>query len=60
VNPKEPVLQILNQGNSPSGTLTTTSFLTAQDVNPNFIVSGPNTPDIDSLKSTNHELGPGG
>src|ERR1700678_3418871 len=45
VNPTEPVLQILNNGNSPSGTLTTTSILTASQ-------TGISVPDIDSLKST--------
>jgi hypothetical protein len=50
VNPTDPVLQILNNGNSPTGTLTTTSILT---VSPTGIA----TPDIDSLKSTpNGEL----
>lgn len=52
VNPTDPVLQILNQGNAPSGTLTTTSILTAQQTNPLFMSSGQNPPDIDSLKST--------
>jgi hypothetical protein len=56
-SPTDPVLQSLNNGNNPSGTLTTTSILTAHDVNPNFTAPGPNTPDIDSLKSTpNGEL----
>src|ERR1700733_15484866 len=50
VNPSDPVLQILNQGNTPSGTLTTTSILTAAQ-------TGISAPDIDSLKSTpNGEL----
>jgi hypothetical protein len=50
VNPTDSVLQILNQGNSPSGTLTTTSILTVADTH---ITS----PDIDSLKATpNGEL----
>jgi PEP-CTERM motif len=52
VNPTDSVLQILNQGNSPSGTLTTTSILTAQQTNPLFTSSSQNPPDIDSLKST--------
>jgi hypothetical protein len=57
VNLDDPVLQVLNQGNNPTGRLTTKSILTAQDVNPNFTAPGPNTPDIDSLKSTpNGEL----
>jgi hypothetical protein len=45
VNPTDSVLQILNNGNSPSGTLTTTSILTAAQ-------TGITVPDIDSLKST--------
>ena len=45
VNPTDPVLQILNNGNSPSGTLTTTTILTASQ-------TGIPVPDIDSLKST--------
>jgi hypothetical protein len=50
VSPTDPVLQILNNGNSPSGTLTTTSILTAAQ-------TGISVPDIDSLKSTpNGEL----
>jgi hypothetical protein len=50
VNATDPVLQILNNGNSPTGTLTTTSILTASQ-------TGIPTPDIDSLKSTpNGEL----
>jgi hypothetical protein len=52
VNPTDPALQILNQGNTPSGTLTTTSILTAQQTNPLFTSSTQNPPDIDSLKST--------
>jgi len=52
VNPNDSVLQILNQGNNPSGTLTTTSILTAQQTNPLFSSSSQNPPDIDSLKST--------
>jgi hypothetical protein len=44
-NATDPVLQILNNGNSPTGTLTTTSILTASQ-------TGIATPDIDSLKST--------
>jgi hypothetical protein len=50
VSPTDPVLQILNNSNSPSGTLTTTSILTAAQ-------TGISVPDIDSLKSTpNGEL----
>ena len=50
VNPTESVLQILDNGNNPTGTLTTTSILTAQQ-------TGIAAPDIDSLKSTpNGEL----
>jgi hypothetical protein len=50
VNPADPVLQILNQGNSPSGTLTTKTILTVAE-------TGISAPDIDSLKSTpNGEL----
>jgi PEP-CTERM motif len=50
VNATDPVLQILNNGNSPTGTLTTTSILTASQ-------TGIPMPDIDSLKSTpNGEL----
>jgi hypothetical protein len=52
VNPTDPVLQILNQGNTPSGTLSTTSILTARQTNPLFTNSSQNPPDIDSLKST--------
>ena len=52
VNPTDPVLQVLNNGNNPSGTLTTTSILTAQQTNPLFTNSSQNPPDIDSLKST--------
>jgi PEP-CTERM motif-containing protein len=52
VNPSDPVLQMLNQGNTPSGTLTTTNILTAQQTNPLFTSSTQNPPDIDSLKST--------
>src|SRR5215469_2250160 len=51
-NPSDPVVQMLNQGNSPSGTLTTTSILTAQQTNPLFMNSSQAPPDIDSLKST--------
>jgi hypothetical protein len=43
VNPTDPVLQILNNGIRPSGTLTTTSILTASQ-------TGISVPDIDSLK----------
>src|SRR5215469_13178749 len=39
VNPTDPVLQILNQGNNPSGTLTTTSILKASQTNPLFTSS---------------------
>jgi PEP-CTERM motif len=52
VNPTDPVLQILNNGNHPSGTLTTTNILTAAQTNPLFTNSSQNPPDIDSLKST--------
>ena len=45
VNATDPVLQILNNGNSPTGTLTTTNILTASQ-------TGIPSPDIDSLKST--------
>ena len=41
----DPVIQRLNQGNAPAGTLTTTSVLTAGQ-------TGSSAPDIDSLKST--------
>jgi hypothetical protein len=54
VNPTDSVLQVLNNGNSPSGTLTTTSILTASQTG---VTSSTNEPDIDSLKSTpNGEL----
>jgi hypothetical protein len=50
VNPTDPVLQVLNNGNNPTGTLTTTSILTAEQ-------TGILVPDTDSLKSTpNGEL----
>jgi hypothetical protein len=50
VNPTDPVVQILNNGNTPSGTLTTTDIVTAEQ-------TGISTPDTDSLKSTpNGEL----
>jgi hypothetical protein len=50
VNATDPVLQILNNGNNPTGTLTTTSILTAAQ-------TGIPVPDTDSLKSTpNGEL----
>jgi hypothetical protein len=50
VNPTDPVLQILNNGNNPTGTLTTTSILTASQTK-------IAVPDIDSLKGTpNGEL----
>jgi hypothetical protein len=52
MKPNDPVLQILNQGNTPSGTLTTTTILTAQQTNPAFTSSSPNPPDIDSVRST--------
>lgn len=52
VNPTDPVLQTLNQGNTPSGTLTTTTILTAHDTNSAFTSSSQAPPDIDSLKST--------
>ncbi len=52
VNPSDPVLQVLNNGNTPSGTLNTKNILTAHDVNPVFVSSDPLSPDIDSLKST--------
>ena len=45
VHPKDPVVQILDNGNNPSGTLTTTTILRASQ-------TGIPTPDIDSLKST--------
>lgn len=45
VEPTDPVLQSLDQGNTPMGTLTTTSILTAAQ-------TGVSVPDIDSLKST--------
>src|SRR5579863_7769371 len=48
VNPADPVLQLLNQGNTPSGTLTTTNLLTAQQTNPLFTSPTQNPPDIDS------------
>lgn len=44
-SPTDPVLQRLDQGDNPSGTLTTTTILTAQQ-------TGILSPDIDSLKST--------
>ncbi len=54
VNPTDSVLQVLNNGNNPSGTLTTTSILTAEQTG---TTSSANEPDIDSLKSTpNGEL----
>jgi hypothetical protein len=54
VNPTDSVLQILNNGNNPTGTLTTTTILTAQQ---GGLTSSTNEPDIDSLKSTpNGEL----
>jgi hypothetical protein len=50
--PTDSVLQILNQGNSPSGTLTTTSILTAQQTNPLYTSGTQPPPDTDSLKTT--------
>jgi hypothetical protein len=44
VNPTDPILQELNQGHNPTGTLTTTNILTAQQTG--------TLPDADSLKST--------
>jgi hypothetical protein len=52
VNPTDPVLRVLNNGNNPSGTLTTTNILTAAQTNPLFSSPSQNPPDIDSLKST--------
>jgi len=49
VNPTDPVLQILNNGNNPQGTLKTTTILTAQQ---SGLTSSSDEPDIDSLKST--------
>jgi len=51
-NPTDSVLQVLNQGNSPSGTLTTTSILTAQQTNSAFTSPSQAPPDVDSLKTT--------
>jgi hypothetical protein len=51
-NPSDPVVQMLNQGHTPSGTLTTTDVLTAVKTNPAFTSSTLAPPDIDSLKST--------
>ncbi len=45
VKPRDPVLQELNNGNHPSGTLNTTTILRARE-------TGIPVPDIDSLKST--------
>ena len=45
VNPRDPVVQMLNNGNNPSGPLTTTTILTASQ-------TGIPAPDIDSLKAT--------
>jgi len=50
VNPTDPVLQSLNNGNSPTSTLTTTTILTAQQGG--LTTPRTNEPDIDSLKST--------
>ena len=44
VNPADPILQELTQGHNPTGTLTTTNILTAQQTG--------TLPDTDSLKST--------
>jgi hypothetical protein len=44
VNPTDPILQRLDQGHNPTGTLTTTDILTAQQTG--------TLPDTDSLKST--------
>ncbi|HEY1862348.1 MAG TPA: hypothetical protein VGG77_01400 [Roseiarcus sp.] len=46
VNPTDPVLQSLNNGDTPSGTLTTTSILTAQQTG---VTSAANEPDIDAV-----------
>ena len=46
VNPTDPVLQKLNQGNNPSGTLTTTDLVTASQR------QSTDAADTDSLKST--------
>ena len=54
VNPTDPVVQVLDNGNTPSGTLTITTILTAQQTGQ---TSPTNEPDIDSLKTTpNGEL----
>jgi hypothetical protein len=52
VNPTDPVVQMLNQGNTPSGTLSTTDVVTAVQTNPKFTNASLAPPDIDSLKST--------
>jgi hypothetical protein len=53
MNPADPVLQILDQGNKPtSGPLTTSSILNATQTNPLYTSSSQAPPDIDSLKST--------
>lgn len=52
VNPTDPVVQILNQGNTPAGTLTTTSIVTAAQTNPAFTNPSQAPPDVDSLKTT--------
>ncbi|HEY1874098.1 MAG TPA: PEP-CTERM sorting domain-containing protein [Steroidobacteraceae bacterium] len=52
VNPGDSVVQMLNQGNNPSGTLTTSNVINAQQTNPAFTMTGQAPPDIDSLKST--------
>jgi len=51
VNPTDPVLQSLNNGNNPTGPLTTTNVLSASDTGQASSTNG-NEPDIDSLKST--------
>jgi hypothetical protein len=48
VNPTDAVLQLLINGNAPSGALTTSTILTAEQTG----LISPNEPDIDSLKST--------
>jgi hypothetical protein len=52
VNPTDPVVQMLNQGNTPSGTLSTTDVVRAVQTNPKFTNASLAPPDIDSLKST--------
>ena len=54
VNPTDPVVQILDNGANPLGTLTITTILTAQQTGQTSLT---NEPDIDSLKTTpNGEL----